>query len=102
MKLSSFGTWSWIARLSRRHARICGDAVSGAAPQHTLYFLPLPQGQLSLRPTFIGAAVYQVAGSAHPATRTLRLATFISADVRGAIDFDRSYDRQRGTADARL
>src|ERR1700722_19579738 len=53
MKLSSFGTWSCIARLSRRHARICGDSVSGAAPQHTLYFLPLPQGQLSLRPTFM-------------------------------------------------
>src|SRR5260221_861626 len=32
------------------HARPCAAAIGITAPQHFLYFLPLPQGQGSLRP----------------------------------------------------
>lgn len=35
-----------------RYGAASGHAYSAAAPQHFLYFLPLPQGQESLRPTF--------------------------------------------------
>lgn len=34
-----------------RYGAASGHAYSAAAPQHFLYFLPLPQGQGSLRPT---------------------------------------------------
>ena len=43
----------------------CGAAYA-AAPWHFLYFLPLPHGQSSLRPTLSATAVFGFAGSPSP------------------------------------
>ena len=60
-------TSGWVragvkARQSCRQASVPSNSGQASLPWHCLYFLPLPQGQGSLRPT-LGTSATRVAGS---------------------------------------